>query len=84
MNDGRTTESAHLGALVHTKGGGLTMHVTAVVDIPDANIVQGAWRDETNEVVVGIFKSEDLIVILPPPQIQPPARFGGVGQMRAS
>ena len=82
MKDRRTTESAHPGALVHTRGGGPTMQVTAVIDITDTSLVHCAWRDETNEVVVGSFKPEDLVVIVPPAHAL--GKLGGAGQTRAS
>ena len=82
MNDGTTTGGPHPGALVHTRGGGPTMQVTAVIDMTDTSLVHCAWRDETNEVVVGSFRPDDLVVIVPPAQAL--GKLGGAGQTRAS
>jgi hypothetical protein len=44
------------------------MHVIAIADLTENPIVRCAWHDETNEVVVGTFRPEDLV----DPQIRQP------------
>jgi uncharacterized protein YodC (DUF2158 family) len=61
MNDQCTSASVHIGTLVQEKAGGPPMHVIAIADLTETHLVQCAWHDETNEVVVGTFKSEDLV-----------------------
>jgi uncharacterized protein YodC (DUF2158 family) len=61
MNDQSTSASAHLGTLVQEKAGGPPMHVIAIADLTEKPLVRCAWHDETNEVVVGTFKPEDLV-----------------------
>jgi uncharacterized protein YodC (DUF2158 family) len=61
MNDQCTSASAHLGTLVQEKAGGPPMHVIAIADLTENHLVRCAWHDETNEVVVGTFRPEDLV-----------------------
>ena len=61
MNDQCTSASAPLGTLVQEKAGGPPMHVIAIADLTENHIVRCAWHDETNEVVVGTFRPEDLV-----------------------
>jgi uncharacterized protein YodC (DUF2158 family) len=68
MNDQCTSASAHLGTLVQEKVGGPPMHVIAIADLAENHFVRCAWHDETNEVVVGTFKPEELVDL----QIQRP------------
>ena len=61
MNDQCPSASAHLGTLVQAKAGGPPMHVIAIADLTENHLVRCAWHDETNEVVVGTFRPEDLV-----------------------
>ena len=69
MTDVCPASDTHLGASVQEKTGGPTMYVIAVHDLSENHLVQCVWHDETNEVVVGSFKPEDLVGI-PTRQIQ--------------